>query len=531
MGTLVVALLPTLSTAALIPVLWPIGPAEIVWNASADQCPQTKWHDGVQIPCEAPDSMPIAWHNPLTNLSSLISATDCTFPTVGPTLSELGKHQCAHPPYTAVNDTRPWSYANHQWLQSTRVFPNGSGVAIIHNEFHGEQLGNRSYCSFTSKTSTGQCIWWSSDLGRTTDGGDTWELSHAPLLTLPRQYVKDAPIAGYGEIGSIIQHDGFYYAHVSRSYTNNSGCGPAGTVGSGTCVVRTKTPSDPASFRGWNGTSWGTEWVDPYVTPTPPTELWRRTCKAVDLGPSALHVSHLNPKTFAGRLTSVPGWPSNVMVGLPPGKNGSKVAVFYPGDGEPFTSWTQGPELRLDEWMDPCTIGAGRYAWMYPNLIDHGSPFELSRGGDEDRVSDGLSYTLVGNTSLHLYAVLSRKFIVRIPVAWFLPGQQLPPSPYPPAPPAPLNPSSCPVFKVTNASLAGVDGVYHQTGAARPDGTFLYQLDKAHQLYHFQDGWKLGELGVKEYYAAPKDVASRGHGIPVSWGGVCGGGPVVVCQT
>ena len=220
----------------LRPVLAPIGAAEIVWNQTADACPYQKWVKGVARPCEEPDSMPDAWHNPLTNTSYLISATDCTYPTIGPNLSALTKHDCSHSPYTAVNDSHPWSYANHQcklacqpthlllmhasatlpdsntatafcclplrngmgmdaeWipfaaqlsktlvvadrrnhrhtrmcihtpsytetptacpslshatarmhagLQSTRVFPNGSGFAFVHNEFHGEQEHNK----------------------------------------------------------------------------------------------------------------------------------------------------------------------------------------------------------------------------------------------------------------------------------------------------------------------------------------------------------------------------------------------------
>lgn len=166
--------------------------------------------------------MPIAWHNPITNTSTLISATDCTFPTIGSPgqgLSSPLRHICVDSakPYIAINDTRPWTYSNHQWLQSARVFPNGSGFAFVHNEFHGEQPPhNRSYCSFDRKTETGQCILWSTDVAITSDGGAKWQLHAAPAITLPRRYIKDAAIAGYGELGGVLRHDGMYYTHVSR---------------------------------------------------------------------------------------------------------------------------------------------------------------------------------------------------------------------------------------------------------------------------------------------------------------------------
>eukprot|EP01047_Picozoa_sp_COSAG01_P011521 COSAG01_NODE_505_length_16132_cov_49.751528_8_plen_436_part_00 len=423
--------------------------------------------------------MPLAWHNPLTNRSYLIAATDCTYAAVGPSLAAVsGPHDCTRRPYTAVNDSRPWSYANHQWLQSTRVFPNGSGFALIHNEFHGEMEHNKSYCSYDSKTDSGQCIEWSTDLGATTDGGVTWHQTHAPLITLPRKYVKDAAIAGYGELGAIIrnEHDGYYYAHVARSYRNNTDAGPRNTVGGGSCVVRTADPFDPSSFRGWNGTSWGTRWANPYSVPPPTSaDLQLRTCAAVDQGGDTS--AHINPKRFAGRLAQIEGWPSHVLLAWPKGKSRPRVAYSFPAssgapDGPaPFTAWESPTYLDLSGWFDPC-MGIEGLDFMYPNLIDHDSPFDLISGhstgvttaaaeeGDLAR-SDGLSYTLIANKSLHIYAIMERRYIVRIPVAWFRPGQQLPPLAYPPGPPPRLNPSGCTKFKVHVSDGSGVAGVYH----------------------------------------------------------------------
>lgn len=51
--------------------------------------------------------MPIAWHNPMTNTSYLISSTDCTYAAVGKTLDAVGgRHDCSHTPYKAINDSR-----------------------------------------------------------------------------------------------------------------------------------------------------------------------------------------------------------------------------------------------------------------------------------------------------------------------------------------------------------------------------------------------------------------------------------------
>ena len=59
-----------------LPLISPIGPAEIVYNRTRDHCCRngscTNWANHLG---EEPDSVPTAWHNPITNKSYLISAT------------------------------------------------------------------------------------------------------------------------------------------------------------------------------------------------------------------------------------------------------------------------------------------------------------------------------------------------------------------------------------------------------------------------------------------------------------------------
>ena len=68
--------------------------------------------------------MPIAWHNPMTNTSYLISSTDCTYAAVGKTLDAVGgRHDCSRTPYKAINDSRP--VQNPSYREST--FEGGGG--------------------------------------------------------------------------------------------------------------------------------------------------------------------------------------------------------------------------------------------------------------------------------------------------------------------------------------------------------------------------------------------------------------------
>ena len=143
--------------------------------------------------------------------------------------------------------------------------------------------------------------------------------------------------------------------------------------------------------------------------------------------------------------------------------------------------------------------------------------------------AEGLSYGLVGNTSLAIYFVVARKGIARLPVAWVAAGTPTPPMPFPPAPPSPLNPVDCAAFEVKGAGMLSVNGVYtlasNKTGA---DPT--YSKDGTHQLYRYARHWKLAHMGVGPVYYEAMDTHG-GKAVPVlSWTGPPPA-PHVTCTT
>jgi hypothetical protein len=259
--------LSTYAKGDSLPKMVPIGPAEVVWNQTKDACPGFNRYGHV---AEQPDSMPLAWHNPITNETSLISANDWgTFATVGPSLNSLSHHDCSHRIYTSVNSTLPESFANHQWLQVAHVYPNGTGAAIIHSEFHGDVVGNPSMCptQYPHRPPSSTCQYWTSGIGVTSDGGSHWELVHDPpnhvVFVEPRPYNKLEPVSGFGAIGAMVDgNDGYFYGHVNEIHVDQTGLGDNA---SGICAFRTNDPSDPQAYRGWNGSHWTATWANPYV--------------------------------------------------------------------------------------------------------------------------------------------------------------------------------------------------------------------------------------------------------------------------
>lgn len=535
---------------SLSPRMIGLGPVEIVWNQTSDRCPGTNWAGHIG---EQPDSMPLAWHNPTTNATSLIAATDWgTFATIGRSLHPGSSlvHDCSHRVYKSVNSSVPWSYANHQWLQSVQVFPNGSGVGLIHSEFHGGRIGNTSLCSGTGAQ---VCQYWSAGLGVTTDGGSHWALAAEPPLhrtfSTPKRYVKDSANTGFGAIGAMaLATDGYYYGHI-QEITAGDGKEANDATNTGTCAWRTRDVTDPGAYRGWNGSGWHTTWIDPYTT----SEAGDHVCAPIDTGTAGN--SHASVRTFEGADWPA-GWPSHLMLGWPdsiastvgyafPGwKTAKGGSSDRPGDiaasAEPFTTWDAAQYFSVEDWTPPELKGCGDL--MYPSLLDADSPFSLAKSAaaaaaasqtvDADAATAvGLSYGLIGNRSLALYFVLGRKYIARMPVAFLPPGAPEPrPGPYPsPATPA-LNPVNCTALNVTGAGVADVNGVYKVLAAGHGESRFPeYEKDAKHQLYYEKDTkqWSLGWYGHEGYYRSQKGISDAA--VPVNWPGCGLCFPTVMC--
>jgi hypothetical protein len=540
---LVAMLLPIfLAVCAMLqPKMVPIGPAEIVWNQTSQHCPGNNSFGHI---AEQPDSMPLAWHNPLTKKSYLVTANNLgTYPSFGPNLSALQGHDCSHSIYDSVNSTTPDSFANHQWLQVAHVFPNGSGAALIHSELHADQVDNASLCSvqYPKRPLGSDCQYWTTGVGVTSDGGSHWKLVSNPpnqaVFVEPRKYVKDAPVSGFGALGAMVEAGGFYYGHVNQINAGRS----ANDNASGTCAFRTNDVYNPRAYRGWNGSAWSVTWLDPYRSTPAALDAGNHVCATIDTGIS--HNGHSSVRAFAGDWRPE-GWPSHLMTGWPEGTV-NMVGYSFPnwGNGNtseasasdhttgaaagPFTAWSPGQYLDISGWLPPSISGCG--AMMYPSLLDHDSPFDLAQADSPSSPtasSAGLSYALVGNRSAHLYFIVSRKYIVRLPVAFVAHDAPPPPMPYPPAP-STLNPKGCKHLKVKGAGDAGVNGMYTDTGKRSKDGTPIYQKDAQHQAWHLSR-WKLGSYGHTIAYEASGSSSKQ---VPVNgWGG-CGvtDAPTVTC--
>ena len=454
---------------------------ETVYNATADTCPlplspfSGKPYDGT-------DSMPAAYFSPHTNLTYMWAAVSGGVrPNVGADGLSSVRHDCNRVLFNSSFDASPASYANFQWLQSAHVDADGSGWALVHNEFHGfDEAVNASgaYCSYDRHNNTEHlCNMWSTGLATTADGGETWQLAAPPpahrVFSSPYRYVKDARTFGYGALSTALRgDDGAFYALV---HVFGSGRQPGGN-----CAVRSATPSVPDSWVGYNGSAWATHWVDPYRTNTSADSA---LCAPVTGDSDG--VSHPSPRRLVGFASS---WPSFVLFGDGAGVDGHAGVTYrfsWEGDfARAITRWgapqtAQVLRLGLERWVHP--IG-GKV--LYPTLLDAASP----RLGSNNFANVGN-----GSSSSYVYVNVQRS-LLRHRVRFVAAGTA--PSPPPAPPPVPPTPANCTCFRVRGAASGSGDYVLQPLRNPAP----FFQLDDTHQLYRFSGRWKIAQ------YANPAAV-------------------------
>ena len=151
------------------------------------------------------DSKAIAWHNRATNTTTFYGATHKDpYGATGPTLDSIGAkaHCTAEPVFKSFNNHTPESYANMQWLQSVRVFANGTAAGVTHNEFHGELEPPGKYCNHgRARGDNGACMVLSAGLAKSGDL-KTFQNARSPpghvIAAPPEKYVFAQPEDGVG---------------------------------------------------------------------------------------------------------------------------------------------------------------------------------------------------------------------------------------------------------------------------------------------------------------------------------------------
>lgn len=451
--------------------------------------------------CTGQDSMPIAWFNRGANTSYFMSALHERMQAgIAPTLDEPPT-ACSGRVFTSHDangyDSGPQSYANFQWLQSIRMFANGTAAGLVHNEFKGEFAPLGTYCSKECKDRSPVnasgcrdqiCEIWSTGLATSTDGGNTFSLVASPphhvVAALPHQFAFDQPISGYGAISSMLcGADGACYGLINVKNNCKNGSSACGRTPAGNCAWRAADLTSPASFRARDAAgNFTVQWSSAYA----PGGEGGATCATLPVTTGGAFGSHVQfrrivpPPARRDHDDPSAGGRQPTFIALGDADGGRvKYSLSYEADfGTAMrfidSSWTPPQFLDLD--------GVGSYA--YPTLIDIRSPqLGQARGGVAAQ-EDGDSYALASY-----------------------------PTPVEPPRPGPLT-----SVRVAGAGSGACNGVYAK--ASVPAGfrsvSHYYQLDANHSVYYQEGsggGWHIAHLGVEVWYST-QDASPPAGGPP-----------------
>jgi hypothetical protein len=252
----------------------------------------------------------------------------------------------------------PAAFDDRQWLSSPFTIDGRTVYALVHHEYQGWRRPDVCDPNLQGRD-VSKCLWDSVAFAVSHDGGATYSRTPAPeglVATDPYVYDATAGPAGIGETTNIVYRaDGYYYV-LAGAYQR-------GAQQAGSCVLRTRTLSDPTSWRAWDGSSFSIRFIDPYIETSEPPEA--HVCTPVT--GSDISTSSLTYNTYFGKYLLT----GTSMVPDPQG--GPQVRGFFYSTSDDLVHWSTFRLLMQGNiWWD-FTCGDPDPV-LYPSLLDPTSP-------------------------------------------------------------------------------------------------------------------------------------------------------------
>lgn len=214
------------------------GTPETVFDYTTDKC------NTIDIP-----DAPARVFRDAAGTLNLIASHYTTWRMTGTTFSALTR-DCAQV-MDSDQDSDPATFNNNEWIVAPYTLDGINIHALVHNEY--VPCGNANNCWYNSITYVSS-----------SDSGKTYSHTTAPshlVAASPYESPYPSTHAPFGLFGgsNIIFKDGYYYKMVQlESYQLQEW---------GAGIIRTNDLSDPTSWRGWNGTGFTVQFVNPYTEP------------------------------------------------------------------------------------------------------------------------------------------------------------------------------------------------------------------------------------------------------------------------
>lgn len=311
----------------------PTGPAEIVFRYKRDAC------DARDIP-----DAPARAFRDASGRVHLYAPHDVNRGLTGPSLDAV-RPDCRIA-YRGGEKDDPAAFDDRAWLAAFATEDGRTVHALVHNEFHGHK--RRALCPSGKYM---EC--WANAITAaiSTDDGATFRRVGGPVAALPYRYRGDlGRHAGFFNPSNIVRKDGFLYSLVFavRQEAQKGGA----------CLMRTRHPEDPSSWRAWDGKDFTVRFLDPYREADDPA---RHVCVPVGKGSLGAPVSSV-----------VRHQPSGLFIATMAAVRPEGMGVFVATSPD-LVTWSP---ARL---TIPMTVSGKQScdepaAWNYPSLLDPRSP-------------------------------------------------------------------------------------------------------------------------------------------------------------
>ena len=311
----------------------PVGKEQIVFDWSSQACE----------PEHIPD-LPVRALRDYRGQVHVTMAHPVNRSLVGPDLDRV-RVDCAVTLQSARNPD-PAAFDGDEWIGSLFTRDGRDVGALVHNEHHGARA---AACGQNGLVPP--CWYNAITLARSFDGGRSYTSPAPRLVAAPSQRYQDraVPTGVFTPSNVVPGRDGFQYALiVSRR--------PDGSTGS--CVIRTRNPFDPLSWRVWDGSGFRAGFPDPYRVAPGAARPCRPVSRPeiVDMHESLTYNTHLKRYLLVG-------------LGSLPGPNGQLVHGVYFSVSRDLIHWSR-RQLALEATTRPSFRCGAPNPIAYPSLID-----------------------------------------------------------------------------------------------------------------------------------------------------------------
>lgn len=302
--------------------------------------PELVYSGGQGSPCGAdfiPDAPARAFHT-ADGRVEMIASYHINRVMRGPDLDHLSPD--CRVAYRGAENKDPAQFNGHEWIAAPYTLDGRTVYALVHDEFWGQLRPD------LCPSATYMSCWYNRVTAVTsTDGGQSF---HYTGLVAAPPYPYDGKLGqhvGYFNPSNIITVNGWYYATM---FTTKWGAQAAGN-----CLMHSNRLDDLSAWRGWDGSNFTVQFVDPYRT--------------ANFAPEK-HVCAPLPQLHAPI--------SSIALHRPSGRYVATMAAsggFFISTSSDLRDWTA-PKLL---WSVPLSGEQGcNRTWVanYPSLLDTASP-------------------------------------------------------------------------------------------------------------------------------------------------------------